>query len=160
MDNKLPPASGDVCEALEKYADMIYRIAFSYTKSSYDADDILQEVFLRYIKSSGVWQSEEHRKAWLIRVAVNCSKSLLTSAWYRKTVPLEDSLVTELQTNSEVYHAVMVLPSKYRIAIHLFYYEGLSVAEIAKAMQTKESTVKSYLHRAREKLKVSLKEEC
>ena len=107
MDNKLSPASGDVCEALEKYADMIYRIAFSYTKNSHDADDVLQEVFLRYIKNDGFWQSEEHRKAWLIRVAINCSKSLLTSAWYRKTVPLEDALVAELQTNSEVYYCLL-----------------------------------------------------
>ena len=109
---------------LSRYADMVYRLAFARTKSRYDADDILQEVFLRYIRSAPDFQEEEHCRAWLIRTTVNCSKTLLMSAWFRKTVPLDDTLVAEMRETGEVYDAVLRLPKAYRTVVHLYYYEG------------------------------------
>ena len=83
-----------VDEILDRYAAMVYRLAFARTKNRFDADDILQEVFMRYIRSIPDCRDEEHRKAWLIRTTINCSKTLLTSAWFRKTVPLDDTLLS------------------------------------------------------------------
>lgn len=148
-----------VDDLLERYASMVYRLAFSRTKSRYDADDILQEVFLRYIRRKPDLESEDHRKAWLIRTTINCSKTLLTSAWFRKTAPLEDTLYSEMKEHSEVYYAVLELPAKYRTVIHLFYYEDYAVAEIAALLCCKESTVKSQLRRARILLRDKLKGE-
>ena len=144
---------------LSRYADMVYRLAFARTKSLYDADDILQEVFLRYIRSAPDFQEEEHCRAWLIRTTVNCSKTLLMSAWFRKTVPLDDTLVAEMRETGEVYDAVLRLPKAYRTVVHLYYYEGYSVAEIGGLLGCKEATVKTRLHRARNLLRDTLKGE-
>ncbi len=151
---------------MRKYADMVYRLACSRTGSTADADDILQEVFLRYIRADKTYRDEEHRKAWLIRITINCSKSLMTSAWRRHRDMAEqdentgrcDSRLLELETKSEVWDAVMKLPKKYRTVIHLHYYEDLPVAQIAKATGASESTVKSQLFRARAMLRETLKD--
>ena len=141
----------------DRYGDMIYRLAFVRTKNRYDADDILQDVLVRYLRFAPVFVSEEHRKAWLIRTTVNRTNSLLTSAWFRGSVPLDDSLRTEMQEKSEVYDAVLKLAPKYRTVVHLYYYEDYSTAEIAKILSQKESTVRSQLHRARAQLRAELK---
>ncbi len=141
-------------QIIEKYFNMVYKLALSQTKSLTLADDVTQEVFLRYIKQEKDFDSEEHTKAWLIRVTLNCSKSAFTSAWHRKTVPLSEDFDIPVmpKEKSDLYYAVLELPSKYKTVIHLFYYEDLSVAQIAKYLNQKESTVKSQLHRAREML--------
>lgn len=152
-------------ELLEMYSSTIYRIAYSHTHNKADAEDITQNVFLKYISADKKWRDEEHRKAWLIRVAVNCTHDFVTSAHYRyrsdaEELPdngSEDSY--EIEEKSDVYYAVQSLPEKYRIPIHLFYYEEMSIAEIAAATSTKESTVKSQLSRARDMLRKILKEE-
>ena len=141
---------------VEKYFDMIYRLAFSQTKNREHTDDVVQEVFLRFIKSDKSFESDEHIKAWLIRVTLNCSHSVFSSSWYKKTVPLaenENELIFDSAEKSDVYYAVAELPPKYRAVIHLFYYEQLSVKEIAQYLKIKESTVKSQLHRGREMLR-------
>lgn len=144
-------------DVLNRYSAMVYRLAFARVKNCYDADDILQNVFLRYMRSGTVFHDEEHRKAWLIRATINCGKSLLTSAWFRRISPMDDSLYTEMKEHSEVYYAVMELPPKYRTVVHLFYFEEYSVAEIANLTSQKEATVKSQLHRARGLLREKLK---
>lgn len=146
-------------KTFDKYSNMVYRLAFSRTNSRYDADDILQTVFLKLVKSNVEFRDDEHIKAWLIRVTLNTSKNLLLSAVRRLTLPLEDTLAFEMKEKSEVYYAVMQLSVKYRTVIHLFYYEGYSVLEIAKLLDTKEATVKTRLNRARQKLKAELKGE-
>lgn len=143
----------------DKYSSMVYRLAFSRTNSRYDADDVLQTVFLKLVKSNLEFSSEEHTKAWLIRVTLNTSKNLLLSAFRRLVLPLEDTLAVEMKESSEVYHAVMKLSVKYRTVIHLFYFEGYSISEIAKLLGTKEATVKTRLNRARQKLKIELEGE-
>ena len=144
----------------KRYADMVYRLAFVRTGNRSDSDDILQEVFLRYMK---VWQkmkSEEHIKATLIRITVNCSNSLLSSAWFKKTAPLDENIsVTDNASLENTLSEVLKLPLKYRTVIHLHYYMGYSVAEIAELTKTNPSTVKTRLSRARKQLKKTLKEE-
>ncbi len=153
------PVNNDLDTLFHTYGDMIYRLALVRTRSTADAEDVVQEVFLRCLKNNPSFASAEHQKAWLIKVTINCAKSLLGSAFRRHSVP-EDAageLVSEDETpDSTVYDAVMKLPEKYRTAIHLYYYEDYSVKEIASVMRTTESTVKSWLHRARAMLKETL----
>lgn len=143
-------------EAFNKYSDMVYRLAFARVKNQYDADDILQEVFLRFIKSKDKVNNEEHAKALLIRITINCSKSMLTSSWFKKTEALSENLSVTMPEN-DTLEAVLRLPQKYRTVIHLHYYCGFSIEEIGKILDHNPSTVKSQLHRARMKLKSELK---
>lgn len=146
---------------MKKYSDMVYRLALTRTGNPHDADDILQEVFLRYIRADKTYNDEEHRKAWLIKITINCSKSFLTSAWNRhrdfaepdENSGLYDKRLSDIETKSEVYGAVLKLPEKYRVVIHLFYYEDMSVTQIAKATGRTEAAVKSQLSRGRGMLK-------
>lgn len=141
----------------KKYFSMIFKLAFSQTKDKNHAEDVCQEVFLKFLSSEKNFENEEHAKAWLIRVTINTSKSVFTSSWFKKTVPLSEDIVFETEEESDVFYAVMALPPKYRAVIHLFYYEDMSVAEIAKYLSINENTVKSQLRRAREMLKDTLK---
>ena len=145
-------------EAFKKHSDMVYRLAFARVKNKYDADDILQEVFLRFIKQKDKVENEEHLKALLIRITINCSKSLLTSSWFKRTESLNETLsVTD--EYSDTLDAVLRLPQKYRTVIHMHYYMGYSVDEISSILKSKPSTVKSWLHRARKMLKIDLEGE-
>ncbi|MGL5616587.1 MAG: RNA polymerase sigma factor [Sarcina sp.] len=144
-------------EIVNFYGDNIYRLAFSRTKSLTDGEDIVQEVFLKLMDSDRNFCSEEHLKAWLLRVTINKSKNLLNTAWFRKTTTLDDNLVFLIEEKSEVYKYVLELPSKYRVVIHLFYYEDLKTEEIAEILDIKQGTVRSQLTRARELLREKLK---
>ncbi len=147
-------------QIIEKYFDMIYHLALTQVKNRENAEDIVQDVFLKYIQSNKDFESEEHIKAWLIRVTVNCSKSLFTSSWFKKTIPLEDEFVFNTEEKSDVFYAVLELPLKYRAVIHLFYYEDMSIAEISDILKVKPATVKSQLSRGREMLRQKLKGGC
>ncbi|MBO5060022.1 MAG: sigma-70 family RNA polymerase sigma factor [Clostridia bacterium] len=139
---------------------MIYKLAVSQTKDISHAEDVTSDVFLKYMQSEKEFESEEHIKAWLIRVTINCSKNIFSSSWFKKTVPLEETLAAEMpEEESDVYFAVLKLPQKYRTVIHLFYYEDLSVAQIAEYLKLNESTVRTHLHRGRSLLKMSLEGE-
>ena len=146
-------------EVIRKYFDMVYKLALSQTKNQTFAEDVTQDVFVRFIQNKDKFESEEHIKAWLIRVTINCSKSVFMSSWFKKTVPLEEDLTFDSPEKSDVYFAVQDLPLKYRTVIHLFYYEGYPTAQIAKILNRRESTVRSDLRRGRERLKKILKEE-
>lgn len=147
-------------EAYKKYGNMIYRLAFSRVQNKMDAEDITQEVFMKYIRYKEQFVNEEHIKAWLLKVTLNSSKSLFSSAWRRHYASLEEALSSgvQMEEKSEVYYAVMQLPEKYRIVIQLYYYQELSVAEISKITGKKETTIRSQLKRARAKLQQMLKE--
>lgn len=143
--------------AFEKYADMVYRLAFVRTKSRADSDDVLQEVFLRYMKISGNMQSEEHLKATLIRIAINCSNSLKASFWHKKTDPLDEAMLSpDTPDGQNLLGEVLALPLKYRTVIHLHYYGGYSVEELAEITGSNPSTVKTRLSRGRALLKKAL----
>ena len=150
-------------ELIEKYSDMIYRVAFSRTQNVSDAQDITQDVFLKYLKytkAGNTFRDEEHRKAWLLKVAVNTGNTFVTTAWFRHRASLEEVgevAAESKEDKSEVYEAVMDIPEKYRVVIHLFYYEELSIKEICSILNMSETAVKSRLHRARELLREKLK---
>ena len=144
---------------VERWGDMVYRLALARTASVSDAEDVFQEVFLRYFRHEEKFRSDEHRKAWLIRCTVNRAKSLTASPWRRRTVPLETAEEVGVEDDyREVYSAVLSLPGKYRAVIHLHYFEGLSVAEMARMLQVPEGTVKSQLSRGRALLRDMLEE--
>ena len=144
---------------VERWGDMVYRLALARTASVPDAEDVFQEVFLRSFRHEEKFQSDEHRKAWLIRCTVNRAKSLAASPWKQRTVPLETAAEVGVEDDyREVYGAVLSLPPRYRTVIHLHYFEGLSVAEMAGMLHTAEGTVKSQLSRGRALLREMLKE--
>lgn len=148
----------------EKYSATVFRIAFVRTKNTYDAEDITQEVFIRYIRKNPSFESEGHEKAWFIRVALNCSKSLLSSSWYKRTEQINNNADLSISPNpfeeeSEVFHAVSKLSAQMRIVVHLFYYEEYKVQEIAQMLGKTESSIKSTLMRARKKLAKLLRTE-
>lgn len=149
-------------EALEsvvrRYADMVYRLALAQTRSPADADDIFQDVFLRYAEKAPDFRDEEHRKAWLLRVTVNRCHSHFRSPWFRRTAPLDEAAHAATVPQAEtVDEAVASLPARYRAVVHLHYFEDLSTEEIAAATGQRASTVRSQLTRARAMLRDMLK---
>lgn len=143
------------------YADVVYRVALSYTKTKEDAEDILQNVFLKLLTKSIDFQEEEHIRRWLIRVAVNECNSLWSSFW-RKNVDycdqVEEGVCFSKEDYYDLYDAIKKLPPKLRIVIHLFYYEGYSTKDISALIHIREATVRSRLTRARQLLKKQLGE--
>lgn len=144
----------------QEHKRTVFGIACNYTKSHNDANDIIQEVFMKLYLSKKSFNDEEHIKAWLIRVTINACKKHLLSPWIKRTLPLDDTILFEDdKEDSELFHAVMSLSKKYRLVVHLYYYEGYSISEISSILDTKESTIKVRLMRARNQLKLKLKEE-
>lgn len=141
---------------IEKYADMVYRIALTRTNNKQDSEDVFQEVFLRITKKIPTFESVEHEKAWIIRVTINCTNTLLSSNWKKRTQSLEENIEFETKESHDIFFEVSKLPKKYRTVIYLFYYEGYKINEIGKLLNTNESTIKTWLTRAREKLKKSM----
>ena len=150
----------EVSAAFDTYGTAVLRAATAYLHNRADAEDVLQETFVRRMQSAPKCESAEHEKAWLLRVAINLSKNRLASGWVKHTQEIPENLpFAEREQLSFVWDAVAALPPKYRAPIHLIYPEGYTGAEIAAILRMKESTVRSLLHRARELLKTSLREE-
>ncbi|MCL2353238.1 MAG: sigma-70 family RNA polymerase sigma factor [Defluviitaleaceae bacterium] len=149
---------GSMEQIVDKYADMVYRIAFTHMKNKTDADDIFQEVFLKLCKAKVDFDSDEHIKAWLIRVTINTCKSTFASPWKKKMaeMPEEIGAYEDKLEDFEVSDAVRSLPPKYRDVIHLFYFEDMKIVEIAKILNSTVSTVKSQLSRGRSILREKL----
>lgn len=147
-------------ELVAMYSGTIYRIAYSRLQNVHDAEDITQEVLLKYIRADKTFRDEEHRRMWIIRVTVNAAHSLHRSAWRRHTTFLEEaeSLPAQGQESLGIREALKELPEKYRIPLHLFYFEDMSVREIASVLRCPEGTVKSLLSRGRDRLKKLLEE--
>lgn len=163
MDNKEKTLEEYFDAAIKKYGDMVYRIAVNQMKNGSDADDVFQEVFIKWLQHHNEFQNDEHEKAWLIRVTINQCKSILKSSWYSKTSEMGEELENMLsytdtvQEDGNLEETINQLPEKYRIVIHLFYYEELSILQISQALNEKESTIRTQLTRARRKLKELLK---
>lgn len=148
--------------AVKIYSDTVYRVALNILKNPEDSKDVMQNVFLRYFKHQHTLDSEEHIKAWLIRVAVNESKRYLKISSRNEGVSLEEvanTLFSENKENGDVFRAVMSLDEKYRTVILLYYYEGYDVKEIAHILKRNQATVRTQLSRARELLKNRIKED-
>ena len=144
-------------QTIEKYSNMVYRLAMARTRNIETSEDVYQEVFLRLAKKMPEFESEEHKKAWLIRVTINCSTSILNSSFIKHRADLDENLSFETPERHDIYYAVLNLPIKYRTVIHLYYYENYSIKEISKILQLNENTIKSRLSRARQKLEKTVK---
>lgn len=143
--------------AFHRQKDRVYRLALSYTKSVPDAEDVCQTVFLKLLQQPT--RPPEAEKAWLIRVTANQCRDLLKSSWRRRTAPLEEAVYFSVPEDQELFQAVMALPPKDRVVIHLHYYEGYTAREIGSQLGISESAVQNRLMRARKRLKSLLKEE-
>lgn len=151
-----------VQDLVERYQNNLYAVAFNICKNQEDAEDVVQDTFLQYHMSKKEFESEQHIRAWLIRVAINKAKNVTLTFWRRNKSSLEEYMETltfENQESEHLFEAVMQLPEKYRIVIHLFYYEDYSVREIGKILKISESNVKVRLSRGRMLLRETLKEE-
>ena len=149
-------------DLIPAYKDSLFAVAFNVCKSAADADDVVQDTFIAYHKGTKEFASDEHVRAWLLRVAVNKAINVTKSFWRRRKVPLDDyidSLAFETPESKSLLQEVMRLPDKQRVVIHLFYYEDRPVAEIAEILGITENNVKVRLARGRKLLKQNLKEE-
>ena len=150
-----------VDEAFRRYGDRLFSAAFSICRNREDADDTVQDTFLKYYTQNEEYIDESHLKAWLIRVAINRAKDLSGAFWRRNRVSWEeymDELEFQEPEDRSLFEAVMRLPGKYRIVIHLFYYEEYSIDEISATLHRSKGTVKSQLSRGRKLLKTMLTE--
>lgn len=151
-----------VQELAEKYQNNLFAIAFNICKNKEDAEDVVQDTFIQYHTIKKNFESEQHIRAWLIRVTINKAKNMNHTFWRKNKMSIEDymeTLVFETSESETLFETVMKLPEKYRIVIHLFYYEDYSVREIANVLRISESNVKVRLSRGRSILKEQLKEE-
>ena len=153
----------DADEVVRTYSDMVYRIALGYAKNKEDAEDIYGETFLRLFKKERTFESEEHRKAWLIRVAINCAKEMVMGRSNYDELNEEIEAAPDAGISREekmdLYNALERLQGDYRTAIELYYLQSLSVKEVSELMGKPENTVKSLLKRARDTLREYLTEE-
>lgn len=155
----------DTEDAIEKYSGLVYGLALAHTSSKSDADDAFQETFLAYHRCMKKWNGEEHRKAWLIRTAINMSRRIMLSPWRRKTVSLDEAGESgvpfryETSEQNEIAAAVRDLPDKYRSVIWLYYFEDMTTEEISAALGIRVSTVRSQLTRGRDMLRSTLRKE-
>lgn len=176
--------SRELQQKIDEYGDMLFKLSLVRLRNVQDAEDVVQEVFYQYVRNTSPFQDAEHEKAWLLKVTLNACRKVWRSAWRRhhsewnpddgrmeapepngvdremqSMVPGPEEAAFRKEERRCLMSAVMALPVKYRDVIHLFYYEELSVKEIARITGRVESTVTSQLTRGRELLKKSLKEE-
>lgn len=151
-----------VQQLIQCYQNSLYAAAFNICQNQMDAEDVVQEAFVQYYTTKKEFENEQHIKAWLIRIVINKAKNITHTFWRKNKCALEDYMETLSFPDSSsrnLFEEVMKLPDKYRIVIHLFYYEEYSVREIADILKLSESNVKVRLSRGRALLKASLKEE-
>ncbi|HJA49641.1 MAG TPA: sigma-70 family RNA polymerase sigma factor [Candidatus Agathobaculum intestinipullorum] len=145
--------------AIERYADTVRRICMIHLKNHSDTEDIFQNVFLKYVLSTAVFESEEHEKAWFIRVTINACRDLLKSFFRSRTVSLDtllDQPADLTETDRTVLDAVLALPPKYRDVVYLHYYEGYTAPQIGQILKKNVNTVYTLLNRAKQALRETL----
>lgn len=145
----------------DKYIDVVYRVSLSYCKNKSDAEDVVQNTFVKLLKTDTEFVDDEHIRKWLVKVAVNQCKNISKSFWYRNITSFDELDKEPGYTQSdekELFEEVMKLPKKYSVVLHLYYYEGYNVKEIAQTLEISESNVQTRLMRARNKLKENLQE--
>lgn len=147
-------------EAVGRYSDMVYRISLTITKNEEDARDVYQETFLRLVRNQDKITSEEHLKAWLIRVTGNCAKTTVSSFWNRLTEGMPEEIPAKddqaVWEKNVLFQEMKKLPDKYSLVLYLYYYEEYSVKEISFLLGKKENSIKTQLSRGRELLRKRL----
>lgn len=152
---EITQACNNLEQAVKRYGHQVQSLAYVYLKNRFDAEDAAQEVFLTYLRKAPWFLSSQKEKAWLMTVTVNRCKDMLR-AKHREELPLTDDISYLPPQESEVLQAVLSLEEIYRVPIHLHYYEGYSLREIAKVLRVRPGTVGSRLSRGRENLKNQL----
>ena len=147
----------EVIRLFEKYSEDVFRLALSYLQNKHDAEDICQSVFMKLMSYKKTLESGKE-KAWLLTCTANACKDHLKSFWRKNTVPLDETIVLNGETDKEIWEAVNSLAPKYRAVVHLYYYEGYAQDEIAQILRISRSAVQTRMSRAREQLKEVLKE--
>lgn len=148
MDNQ------QIENAVITYSQSLLKIAYTYMKSTADAEDIVQDAFIQYLRFAPEFDNDDHEKAWLIRVTINLCKNSLKSSWRTKRAELDENLMSSLNEDEGfLLSEVLKLPEKFRTVIHLHYYEGYEIKEIAEIIGQNPSTVGVWLKRGREYLK-------
>lgn len=142
--------------AYDAYGAAVYRLALAFLGQRADAEDVTQETFCRLLCRAPAFADEHHKKRWLLQVAANLSRNQLRGFWRKQVTQLEDTVPAGAPEERDALNAVMALPEKYKLPIHLHYYEGYSVAEIAEILKLGQSAVKMRLKRGRELLKLEL----
>ncbi|WP_157764047.1 RNA polymerase sigma factor [Paenibacillus borealis] len=157
MEKPLPGTEEYITRMIHKHSDMVLRLALASVRNMADAQDICQDVFIRLYKHQPEFSDPEHERAWLIRVTVNRSRDMLRSPWRRRVASTSPpQLPITREEDRDVVEAVLRLPAKYRMVIHLYYFESYSTSEIAEMLGSKESTVRTQLRRARDQLKTMI----
>ena len=151
--------SQQAAQILDTYGDTILRYAYSYLHNRSDTEEVLQDTLIQFLKTRPVFESDEHEKAWLLRVTLNCLKSHWRMAWRRHDTPLDDRIPFPEPEDSALDEALRRLTPKYRAAVHLFYYEGYTAEEIARMSGEKPSAIRTRLTRARAQLRELMKGE-
>ena len=158
MQSSLFRTDEELVRIYNRHVNTVYRICFMFMKNRHNAEDMVQNTFVRLMKDKTVFQNEEHEKAWLIRTATNLCKDYFRHLW-SKTVSINEaaeiSVENPLNTDS-VLEKVMALPSKYKTAVYLYYYEGYSTVEIGEILKKDPSTIRGYLHKGRKLLKMEM----
>ena len=155
------PSDNEISEIYTRQVDFLFRVCVSLVRNKADAEDAVQETFMRLVRAHPVFENEAHERAWLLRTAERICLTMLRSRW-RKHENIEEYY--ELGTAGdeetlEVYMSVMALPAKYRTVVYLYYYEGYSGKEIAEMLKKPASTIRNYLSEARKLLKKELGED-
>jgi len=143
-------------QTVDKYSTSVFRCAYTYCNNRQDAEDIMQEVFIKYLTKKPVFADEAHEKAWFLRVTINLSKNYVKSFWHRKTEGISDEIAYMPEESREIWELVQKLPEKYRIVIELHYWEGYTIREIAEILKKNASTVGTQLERAKNMLRDSM----
>lgn len=156
--NTLLRTDKDIDSIYQRHVDTIYRVAYSFMKNGADAEDMVQEAFLRLLRSGAEFDTEQHEKAWLIVTVSNLCKSALRSPWRRRESidSLTEPPTVEDPAPDETLQAVLALPEDYKLPVYLYYYEGYPTAQIAQMLNVAPATIRSRLNRARKKLKLAL----
>jgi len=149
------PADGEIERIVNTYSNMLFKLCFTILCNNTDAEDAVEDTFLKYITKSPCFQNEEHTKAWLIKVASNICKDMYRFNKKRDCISFEDLFnYSKAEENNELLEEVMRLPVKYKTVIHLFYVEGYKTDEISEILSISSAAVRKRLQYAREKLKL------
>ena len=143
-------------DAYDAYGTAVYRLAMAFLGQCADAEDVTQETFCRLLYHAPIFTDENHQKRWLLQVAANLCRNQLRGFWRKRVTQLEDTIPAIVPEELEALNAVTALPEQYKLPIHLYYYEGYSVTEIAEILKMGKSAVKMRLKRGRELLKIEL----
>ena len=145
---------------ITKYSATVFRCAYSYVNNRADAEDIMQEVFLKYLVKKPVFNDETHEKAWFLRVTINMCKSYLRSSWLKKRKEIDDDMRGRAysENDPELWELVKQLPEKYRVVVELHFVEGYTIKEISAILKKNQSTVGTWLERGKKQLRKAMED--